>query len=253
MVTLVAVALPDPVDIRLLTVLAETGRIAVHQLAAMVGIDPREAASRLVALSGNGLPLLVGVECDQRALYAMLAAYSSRPQSSKSGPYGYPSNAPQPSANADNGDQPTLRTGRQARVNAVGGTQYIMGSAGMQLAVKLVEVVDPADFLFTAAGYRLQPGERAVVVHTELTNQGPAPFTTIPDTNLVLVTDNGQVITKAPAPLSSRPPYRTGVAPGETIGGHTVYVLPETMTITGIRWSEQPNAYGNCLVWLADS
>src|SRR5690242_686418 len=62
------------------------GRAAVHEVAARVGMDPREVASRLVALSATGLPLLVGVECDpgrlrQAAAAAMAAA---------SPPYGMP-------------------------------------------------------------------------------------------------------------------------------------------------------------------
>ena len=58
------VAVTDPVDIRLLAALADLGKTAVHELAAKVGMDPREVAYRLVALSGSGLPLLVGVESD---------------------------------------------------------------------------------------------------------------------------------------------------------------------------------------------
>lgn len=77
-----AVALTDPVDARLLAALAEVGRVAVHELAARVGMDPREAAYRLVGLSGAGLPLLVGVESDPRALRAALAGAAGpyRPQ-----------------------------------------------------------------------------------------------------------------------------------------------------------------------------
>ena len=55
---------PDPVDIRLLSLVAESGRAAVHDIAARVGMDPREVAARLTALSATGLPLIVGVECD---------------------------------------------------------------------------------------------------------------------------------------------------------------------------------------------
>ena len=51
----------DPVDARLLAALAELGKAAVHELAAKVGMDPREVAYRLVALSGSGLPLLVAL------------------------------------------------------------------------------------------------------------------------------------------------------------------------------------------------
>ena len=44
---------------------------------------------------------------------------------------------------------------------------FTEGLEGEYLSIQLVEVVDPADYLFTAAGYRLQEGERSVVVHTD--------------------------------------------------------------------------------------
>lgn len=82
----------DPIDARLLAALAEVGTAAVHELAARLGMDPREVAYRLVALSGSGLPLLVGVQSDPRGLRAALAA---------SGPPGFPGAAgPLPAAAA---------------------------------------------------------------------------------------------------------------------------------------------------------
>src|SRR5690349_6612710 len=53
--------------------IAEMGRAAVHEVAARLGMDPREAASRLITLSGSGLPLLVGVECDPNGIRKALA------------------------------------------------------------------------------------------------------------------------------------------------------------------------------------
>jgi hypothetical protein len=123
----------------------------------------------------------------------------------------------------------------------VGETLVAEAPDGDQVAIQLVEVVDPADFLFTAAGYRLREGERSVVVHTELINRGAAPFPQLPDLYLVLVAKDGQAVGKAPVSLSSRPPHRIGVRPGETAGGHTVYVLPETTEITAIRWTMRPD------------
>ena len=113
-------------------------------------------------------------------------------------------------------------------------------------------MVDPADYLFTAAGYRLREGERSVVVHTELTNKGPGAFGYLPDLYLVLVTDDGTAIAKAPVSLSSRPPHRIGVRPGETAGGHTVYVLPEDTRVTAVRWSARPDDDRNALTWTVD-
>jgi hypothetical protein len=294
------VAVPDPVDYHLLATIAEMGRAAVHEVAARLGMDPREAAARLVALSAMGMPLLVGVECDPNGIKAALAPAQQQrnwgggyPQQQQQVPMQHPQpqyvqqqQHPQPqyapppqsvpfpvqqpsappqrqqhsapntwgppqSAAWARGDQPTVT--QQAPPApwkfTVGASQPIVGLEGEQLSIQLVEVVDPADFLFTAAGYRLQEGERAVVVHTELTNRGTVPFASLPDLYLVLVTDDGQAISKAPVSLSSRPPYRIGVQPSETAGGHTVYVLPESTVITSVRWSPRPDDPPHSLVW----
>jgi len=293
------VATPDPVDFRLLSLIAEMGRAAVHEVAAKIGIDPRDAAARLVALSATGMPLIVGVECDQNGIRAALTAARAL-QGQPPQVVGYPAPqpfplAPQPqyapppstggfpaqpsvplsvqvsprqepaggaiwgppqSAAWARGDQPPAPPsagGVPASNHTVGERQLTTGLAGEQLSIQLVEVVDPADFLFTAAGYRLQEGERSVVVHTEVTNQGGIPFSALPDLYLVLVTADGEAVSKAPVSLSSRPPYRIGVQPGETAGGHTVYVLPESTVITAVRWSARPDDPRYSLSWTVES
>ena len=343
-----SVAATDPVDARLLGVVAEMGRAAVHEVAARLGMDPREVASRLVALSATGLPLLVGVECDPARLRAVMAQTAlqgaqpygyppqqyqppsgpvamqfpgppsgpqgpsgphnvphgpsgphnvpqgpSGPHSVPSGqvPMGYPArtgppsapvpaqtgppSVPFPSARPDapmtmwgppqtstwaRGDQPpqdvtqpTVRTESQTRQGKVGTMLHTEGLEGEKLAIRLVEVVDPADYLFTAAGYRLQEGERSVVVHTELTNRGSIAFQSLPDMYLVLVTPDGKTISKAPVSLSSRPPHRIGVPPGETAGGHTVYVVPEQTEVTQVRWSPRPDEESRTLTWTVEN
>ncbi|MFB9429260.1 AsnC family protein [Streptoalloteichus tenebrarius] len=342
---------PDPVDTRLLALVAEAGRIAVHDIAARAGMDVREVAARLAALAASGLPLVVGVECDPNGIRAALAAagvwgYQQQvyptgqypvhtgaypvhtgpyPTPQQSGPYPappaqypqpmahpqhvvpptgpypgvqpgppsqpFPVAAPQPpappmahpqpvaaapatpdpmstwgppqSASWARGDQPPQQPapGRNAppaapapRTGKVGSTLETEGLEGERLAIQLVEVVDPADFLFTAAGYRLQEGERAVVVHTELTNKGTTAFSSLPDLYLVLVAADGTPVAKAPVSLSSRPPHRIGVQPGETAGGHTVYVLPEDTDLVAVRWSPRPDDEQRTLTWsLAES
>lgn len=365
-------AAPDPVDIRLLSLVAEMGKAAVHEIAGRLGMDPREVAARLVALSATGLPLIVGVECDPHGLRGAIAgagawlnyaaqgggagvqgtpsgAYPVATPSGAypvaappgygtgSGPYppvqpqqpqqrGYvpagpppggssgphsgvtsgpwppaalqqaPTSTPFPAPGADpistwgppqsaswaRGDQPTRPAwtappsqatagppnpgtsgphpvpnagdggGSASHHGRVGETLQTEGLEGELVAIQLVEVVDPADFLFTAAGYRLREGERAVVVHTELTNRGSVPFPTLPDLYLVLVSKDGQSVGKAPVSLSSRPPHRIGVQPGETAGGHTVYVLPDTTEITSVRWSPRPDDETHSLTWTVD-
>jgi DNA-binding Lrp family transcriptional regulator len=329
------VAVPDPVDIRLLALVAEAGRVAVHDLAARAGMDAREVAARLAALAALGLPLVVGVECDQAALRFALARQgrpaqprqpghaarygapggrhsASYPQGPPSGPQpiyqGSPHAGPNPPggsppggsggpasfgptgvAQPDSVRQPpggpagnrldpvgtwgppqtaawargdlesststTVRTvpagGSEPgkRTGVVGDVLYGEGLDGERVSIQLVEVVDPADFLFMAAGYRLQPGERSVVVHTELRNRGTVPFSSLPDLYLVLVDVDGKTVSKAPVSLSSRPPHRIGVQPGETAGGHTVYVLPEATELTSVRWGPRPDDDSRALTW----
>ncbi|RZS34847.1 hypothetical protein EV193_108197 [Herbihabitans rhizosphaerae] len=365
-------------DARLLATVAEVGRAAVHEIAAKLGMDPRDVASRLVALSGTGLPLLVGVECDPNGIRNALRAptpyssgasgphsvhgtpsgvYQPNPPSGPyqvhgtpsgvyppsgaypgppSGPYrapgphqGQPQGPPpqqqhpsppsgpfpaqsgrypgvpqsQPHSGAftvgppsaptqvqqppappppnepvrtwgppqtaawarsdeqttetgSNSTQPTVRTNRPQdtgpREGNIGTVLETLGLEGERLSIKLIEVVDPADYLFTAAGYKLAEGERSVVVHTEVMNRGNVPYSSLPDQYLVLVTPEGEPVAKAPVSLSSRPAHRIGVAPGETAGGHTVYVLPETTEITSVRWSARPDDENRTLTWVVE-
>lgn len=358
----------DPVDARLLAALADIGKVAVHELAARVGMDPREAAYRLVNLSATGLPLLVGVESDPHGLRAALAnapahaapvggytpgtpAPTSPPGTAAgtpggghpvptpgggypvagtpSGPYpgyapgggapaayaphtpggGYPADgappgvrhgahpvtpashgtpsgpyatpgsqsgpysaavqvaavaaAPSPdpaistwgppqSASWARGDRSPAGTAPQTRSGRPGDLLETHGIEGEQLTVQLLEVQDPADYLFSAAGYRLEEGERAIVVHTEVSNRGTIPFASLPDNYLELITADGAPVAKAPVSLTSRQPHRIGVGPGETSGGHTVYVVPEDTRIVAVRWSPRPEPDEHTLTWTLD-
>lgn len=366
------VVVPDPVDARLLALIAEAGRAPVHTVAARLGMDVREVAARLAALAAAGLPLVVGVECDPHGIRAALAGagWGQQAQGTPSGAYpvqgtpsgaygvqGTPSNAypvqgtpsgpyqswggqppnqppagypnqppaglypgaqqpgpppPQPGpqypgqpgppsggfpaqgypnpgagggfgvqqpqqqfgqqqqapnpqstwgpaqsaawvrgdhAPGSNRPQPQAAPSGSVRTGTIGSTLDAEGLEGERLTIQLLEVVDPADFLFSAAGYRLQEGERAVVVHTELTNRGSIPFAALPDMYLVLVTKNGSTVNKAPVALSSRPAHRIGIQPGETTGGHTVYVLPESLDLAEVRWSPRPDDEKRTLSW----
>ncbi|RSM57054.1 AsnC family protein [Amycolatopsis sp. WAC 01376] len=335
-------AVTDPVDIRLLAALADLGKAAVHELAAKVGMDPREVAYRLVALSGSGLPLLVGVESDPNGLRAAIAgappSWAQQPQQPQppqrppghsgphniqgtpSGPYnvqgtpsgaynvhGTPSGAynvhgtpsgrypgppsapvrqpmappprppappqqqfaPPPMAPADpvmstwgvpqtaswaRGDeqQVTPQAAPEGKKGRTGDVMETHGLEGEQLTVQLLEVQDPADYLFSAAGYSLEAGERSVVVHTEITNRGNIPFVSLPDNYLELLTADGKPIAKAPVSLTSRPPHKIGVRPGETLGGHTVYVLPDATRVVAVRWSPRPEPDERTLTWSID-
>ncbi|WP_236791606.1 AsnC family protein [Amycolatopsis sp. GM8] len=265
-------AVTDPVDARLLAALAEVGKVAVHELAAKVGMDPREVAYRLVGLSGSGLPLLVGVESDPNGLRAALAGAwpppVAPPVARPSGPFPPPAPPapppPQPrpvdpvistwgppqTASWARGDQKAAAPARPA--GRIGDALPAQGLDGEQLSIQLLEVQDPADFLFGAAGYRLDAGERAIVVHTEITNRGTVPIATLPDNFLELITAGGKAIAKAPVSLTSRPPHKIGVQPGETTGGHTIYVLPEATRVVSVRWSPRPEPDERTLTWALD-
>jgi len=282
------VNVPDPVDARLLALIAEVGRVAVPDLADRAGLDVREVAARLAGLAAGGLPLVVGVECDPTALRYLLSVGGQY----QAGPYGAghpgpgaapnrgwpgpptpmsyrgsPPVAPAPPADGDpasawgpsgsaawaRGDDLVATTVRttptRRRIGVVGDPLHGEGPDGEQLVIRLVELIDPADHLFTAAGYQLQPGERSVLVHTEVTNHGTAPLPAPPDLGLALLDGHGRAVFKAPVQLSSRPPHRLGVKPGATAGGHTVYVLPEATELTAVRWSARPDDERGSLTW----
>jgi hypothetical protein len=42
------------------------------------------------------------------------------------------------------------------------------------------------------------------------------------------------------------------VQPGETAGGHTVYVLPDAIDVIQVRWSVRPEVDMNTLVWTVE-
>ncbi|WP_407641801.1 AsnC family protein [Amycolatopsis panacis] len=192
-------------------------------------------------------------------------AYGVQP--AQSGPYGAPSGAygvtgaaavtdpavttwgvPQ-TASWARGDEPRLEAPAGGQRGRIGEKLETQGLEGEQLTVQLLEVQDPADFLFGAAGYRLEEGERAVVVHTEITNRGSVPFASLPDNYLELLTADSGTVAKAPVSLTSRPPHKIGVRPGETLGGHTVYVLPEATQVVSVRWSPRPEPDERTLTW----
>ncbi|RJQ72221.1 AsnC family protein [Pseudonocardiaceae bacterium YIM PH 21723] len=232
-------------DVRLLSTLAEAGRASIVDVALRAGVDPREAAARLTALGGQGgmgLPLLVGVECDPQGIRAAVTqlappAIQQAPPPPPPPPAAAPIQHPVPRYTAP---PPAPRASR-GKVGQKLGTDT--------LSVHLVEVMDPADFLFTAAGHTLTEGQRAIIVHTEITNHGAETFTVLPDRYLVLITDDGQVIGKSDATMNSRPAHRAGVAPGETVGGHTIFLLPEPARLTAVRWDDDADPDNGALHW----
>jgi len=235
------VTTPDPTDLRLASALAELGRTTVFEIAARAGVHVEEAAVRLLRMGGSGLPLVVGVEGDRAALHRWLGgqqapapAVWTAPPSPPRQPLGW--GVPQ-SAAWTRAPEPTAPPAAPASPSAatIGDTCSAVNSAGEALAISLVEVVDTADALIAAAGHQLTPGTRATVVHTEVT-AGPGGYRAIPDTCLTLVLGDGSEVRKSGITLSSRPPFRSGVAARDTVGGHTVFELDSQAAIAGVRW-----------------
>ncbi|WP_127782518.1 AsnC family protein [Rhodococcus sp. X156] len=130
---------------------------------------------------------------------------------------------------------PANREPAGATTATVGDELAAVGPSGESVSITLVEVVDTADALIAAAGHHLTPGKRATVVHTEVT-AGPEGFAAIADTGLTVVLGDGTEVEKSGMTLSSRPPFRAGIAAGDTVGGHTVFELDAQASIVGVRW-----------------
>ena len=265
---------PDPADLRLVAALADLGRASVLELSAHARMAPEEVALRLLRLGASGMRLVVGVESDQQALRAWVAAQQQArpappapaawtPPGTAQGP---PSPPPAPTgwgappsaawvrpeavgrAVAPSGPPTAPPVARAVPLPpAVLGTRLGgVGPNGEPLWVTPLEVVDTADALFAAAGHTLAAGSRASVVHTEVT-AGPAGYPSAPDAGLVLVLGDGREVPRSPATLTSRPPYRGGVDAGETLAGHTVFELDDDASITALRWRAVPG--GAALDW----
>lgn len=255
------VSAPDPADLRLVAALAEAGRTTVLDLAGRAGMSPVEAADRLLRLGASGLRLVVGAEGDQAALRSWLAVQAPPVpvgqvpvRSGWSSPAPVGAAAPAPPTPAPGWGVPPSAgwtrpppSGAPSPPGSVGDRLDGSGPGGERVGVTVVEVIDTADALFRAAGHTLRPGTRAAVVHTEVA-AGSSGYPTVPDTGLVLVLDDGRLVTRSAATMSSRAPFRGGVPPNTTDGGHTVFELDAQATIRAVRWRAAPGA--PALEWL---
>lgn len=222
---------PDPVDLRLVAGLARAGRTTLFALAAEAGVHVEEAAVRLVRLSAAGMHLIVGVEGDVGALTAWV---QQQPTAAPPSPAPPPPAPPSPAPPSPAPPIPLPRAGLGDRLGAVGPT-------GEPVWITPVEVVDTADSLLAAAGHTVASDRRTSVVHTEVTAGGrgyPCP----PDLGLSLVVASGGEVGRSPLTLTSRPPFRSGIAPGMTVAGHTVFELGADDTVVALRWRASPGA-----------
>ncbi|MEO9222725.1 MAG: hypothetical protein ABI251_13325, partial [Mycobacteriaceae bacterium] len=211
----------DPTDLRLAAALADLGRTTVLHIAARAGVNPEEAAVRLLRMGAGGLPLVVGVEGDRAGLQGWVRAQQAPPvpppvwtepppppaPPAWAPPTGPPLGwgVPQSDAWVRQPQPPQPRPGmvRFGTTAAVGDSLSSVSPSGEQLTITLVEVVDTADALIAAAGHHLMPGSRAAVVHTDVT-AGPRGYQAIPDTCLTLVLADGTEVGKSGITLNSR-------------------------------------------------
>lgn len=119
------------------------------------------------------------------------------------------------------------------------------------VAVRVLWVRDPADELFTAEGIGVPAGQRSLVVASELTNLAAQDFLAPSDVGLVLVDGDGDRHGRAVATLTAYPRFRHGpVASGESVSGHTYFVLPRAATLHQIEWTAAGSDEEPVLTWL---
>jgi hypothetical protein len=119
------------------------------------------------------------------------------------------------------------------------------------VAVRVLWVRDPADDLFAAEGIGVPAGQRSLVVASELTNLAEQDFLAPSDLGLALVDGDGDRHGRAVATLTAYPRFRHGpVASGESVSGHTYFVLPRAATLRQVEWSAAAADDEPVLTWL---
>lgn len=125
----------------------------------------------------------------------------------------------------------------------------IAGPAGEQLAITILQVTDPAPGPIEIGGAPLAPGYRAVLVRSRLANTGQVPYPAGADANLVLETDQRVLIGRAGPPPAGHPGFAPGVAPGETAEGWSLFAVPESTVLAGIKWCIRPDFPATIVGW----
>lgn len=113
----------------------------------------------------------------------------------------------------------------------------------------ILQVLDPGDEALTSAGYRMEPGQRAVLVHSSVTNTGQAPYYPVGDLNLVLETDRHVLLGRANIAVASHPAFPIGVTPGRSTHGWSVFLIPSETVLAGIKWCIRPDMPQTIIGW----
>jgi hypothetical protein len=131
----------------------------------------------------------------------------------------------------------------------VGTPQPAIGLSGERLTVTVTEVIDPGNEILTAAGFRLDVTERAVLVRTTVQNTGPGPHDCMPDLYLFLVAAGGGNLPKAPVAIAGHPAHRVGVPAGSSADGWTIFLIAADAELSGVRWCIRPDLADRTLTW----
>ncbi len=125
----------------------------------------------------------------------------------------------------------------------------VTGPNGEELLVTLLDVIDPGDEILAGSGYRMEPGERAILVHCSVANTGHVPYPFVPDLYLVLEADTRTLLGKAAIAVESHPAFGVGMLPGRQGDGWSVFLVPSQTVIAAVKWCIRPDLPQTILSW----
>lgn len=226
---------PDTDDLRLLAEIINNGSIGLPQAAWNARMSQSEAADRLVTMAERGMPLRLVAEGDRQLLW----------QIAQAGPVAVPLGQP------PFGALLPAQLAQPARRVLTSGepTQHLSGLFGEQLSISLQQILDPADQILAQAGYRIDQGERSLLVQMTIDNQGSIAYESLTDLYLVLVSSTGSILPKAAMSLAQFPAHPVGVPAGALASGWTVFLVPAATEVAQLRWGVRPDLSDRAACW----
>ena len=128
--------------------------------------------------------------------------------------------------------------------------QPVVGLFGEQLDVGLQQILDPADNILTAVGYRIDENERALLVQTSVGNRGPVAYESLADLYLEVVDAGGIVLRKAAMAVAGYPAHTVGVPANTLVSAWTVFLVPVGTEVAEVRWSIRPDLSDRTVSWV---
>lgn len=276
---------PDVADLRLLTEIINNGTVGLPQAAWAAGMSQAEAAGRLVTMAERGMPLRLVAEGDRQQLWQIAQAgpagappvptaapaadtgpipaappapsdATARPDTEQAAVWGVPGTSdwvrPAAVTPADHSSTQAAVPAQPTRRVLTSGqpVQPVVGLFGELLDVGLQQILDPADDILTAVGYRIDEDERALLVQTSVGNRGPAAYESPADLYLELVDENGTVLGKAAMAVAGYPAHAVGVPANTLASGWTVFLVPAATQVAQVRWSVRPDLDDRTVTWV---